>query len=815
MALRLERRWQTQRMLKNYLKTAFRNIVRQKGSTIINVAGLTLGITCSLVLFLMVKHLSTFDSNHTNRERIFRVVTESDGNSGRFYTPGVPSVLPDAFRDDFHEAEEVTFLSYRSGSMVSLPDDGDVPKKFKEDRGVVFAEPAFFRIFDRKILSGSAEKGLDDPNEAIISESLAKKYFPGEDPIGKSVKFDTLEYKITAVMEDHPANTDFPFSLMLSYITIKKSREANKWNSIWSDEQCYVLLKDASSAAAVSSRMPAFVEKYLGKNNYEKQTWNLQPLSEIHFDERYGTFSYSTAPKAMLVTLGIIALLLIVTACINFINLTTAEAIKRSKEVGIRKSLGSSRVQLVTQFLGETTMVTLFAMIVSLGFAQLGLTFLNSFMDIELKLDFANDTLLWGFILGVTVMVSLLSGLYPSFVISGYKPVLALKNQISNKTSSGYFLRRALVVLQFSISQMLIIGTLVIITQMTFFQKQELGFQKDAVVVIPVPVQEVPTYQDGMSKMRTLRNEIASIAGIEKASLGSAPPSSGNVSGSNFYFEGQDEKDGFDTQIKQVDGNYIDLYDLQLIAGKGLDDLDTARGFVVNEKLTEVSGVAPQDIIGKKIKMWGKNLPVVGVVKDFHTVSLREPIEPTVMMNRIRGYSTLSLRVNPSQMKESLQKVKTKWEAAYPEHIFEYEFLDEQIREFYEGEQRMSILLSVFTSIAIFIGCLGLFGLASFVANQKRKEIGVRKVLGASVESIVLIFTKEFVLLIFIGFALAAPLAWFGLNAWLNDFAYKIELGPGLFLIGLVITLLIAVLTVGYKSVKTAIINPVHALRYE
>ncbi|HYC86355.1 MAG TPA: ABC transporter permease, partial [Chryseosolibacter sp.] len=285
-------------MLKNYFKTALRNILRQKASTFINVSGLTLGITCSLVLFLMVRHMSTFDAYHTNRDRIYRVVTESDGNSGRFYTPGVPSVLPEAFKEDFHEAEEVTFLSYRSGAMVTIPEDGQMPRKFKEDAGVVFGQPNFFKIFDRKILSGSAEKGLDDPGEAIISESLAKKYFPNEEAIGKVVKFDTVEYKITAVMEDHPLTTDFPFTLMLSYITIKKSGDASKWGSIWSDEQCYVLLKDQAAAQAIASRMPAFVEKHLGSNNYEKQTWTLQPLSEIHFDDRYGTFTYSTAPKA-------------------------------------------------------------------------------------------------------------------------------------------------------------------------------------------------------------------------------------------------------------------------------------------------------------------------------------------------------------------------------------------------------------------------------------------------------------------------------------------------------------------------------------
>jgi putative ABC transport system permease protein len=803
-------------MLRNYFKTAVRNLLREKSSTFINIAGLTLGITCSIILFLMVKHLASFDNYHTNKERIYRVVTESDGNNGRFYTSGVPTVLPEAFKNDFHEAEEVTFLSYRSNSMVSIPKDGARALKFQEDQGVVFAQPNFFKIFDRKILTGSAEKGLDDPNEAIITESLAKKYFPNEEAIGKLVKFDTIEYKITAVMEDHPENTDFPFTLMLSYATIKKARDENGWNSIWSDEQCYVKLKDSNSAAAIASRMPAFVEKYLGKNNFEKQTWTLQPLTEMHFDERYSTFSYSTAPKEMLIALGIVAAFLIITACINFINLATAEAIKRSKEVGIRKTLGGTRGQLVAQFLGETTMVTVIAMIVSLGLAQLGLSLLNSFLEIKLALDFASDKLLWAFIIGVTSIVALLSGLYPSFVISGFRPALALKNQINNKSSSGYNLRRGLVVLQFIISQFFIIGTIVLISQMNYFQKTELGFRKDAVVILPIPVQESPTFNDGMSAMRTLRNEVSAIAGIESASLSSAPPSSGNVSGSNFYFEGQDEMDGKDTQIKQIDANYLDLYDLKLVAGKNLEDNDTARGFLVNEKLVEVSGYEnPQDILNKRIRMWGRVLPVVGVVKDFHTVSLREPIEPTVMMNRIRGYRTLSIKVNPSRMKEALAEVKTKWEAAYPDHIFEYEYLDEQIRDFYEGEQRMSFLLSLFTGMAIFIGCLGLFGLATFMANQKTKEIGVRKVMGASVESIVMLFTKEFVKLILIGFALAAPLSWFVMSQWLNDFAYKIELGPSIFLIGFGITLAIAILTVGYRSIRAAIVNPVRSLRYE
>ena len=803
-------------MVQNYFKTALRNLLREKGSSFLNIAGLTLGITCSLILFLLVRHLASFDNYHKNRDRIFRVVTESDGNNGRFYTSGIPPVLPEAFRQDFPEAEEVTFTSYRSNVLIKVPQRNGETKKFQEEAGVVFAQPNYFKIFDRPIFMGNGEKGLDDPNEAIISRARAKRYFGKEDVIGEVIRHDTVEYKITAVMDDFPDNTDFPFDLMLSFATIKKQKDAIGWNSIWSDEQCYFLLKENETAAKIEARMPAFVEKHLGKENYQHQTFTLQPLRDLHFDDRYSNYSYNTAPREMLIALGVIALFLIISACINFINLTTAEAISRSKEVGIRKSLGSSRRQLIGQFLGETTLVTLLAMLLSLGITQMALSFLNPFLELPLALNFSGDVLLWTFIVGVTGIVSLFSGLYPSLIISGFNPVLALKNQTNNRSSSGYNLRRGLVVLQFVISQFFIMGTIILLSQMNYFQSQELGFKKDAVIIIPIPETESSAPADGVSKMRTLREEIAHLAGVEDASLSSTPPSSGSVNGTGFNFEGEEESQRRDTQVKQVDGNYVPLYEIDLVTGTNLEDHDTARAFLVNEELVRVAGLQrPEEIIGKRINLWGRTLPVVGVLRDFHTVSLRDRIEPTVLMNNIGGYHTLSIKVSQVQFQNSIADVKTKWESTYPEHIFEYEFLDERIRRFYEGEQKMSVVLTVFTSVAIFIGCLGLFGLATFMANQKTKEIGVRKAMGASVESIVLLFSKEYVKLILIGFLLASPAVWFLMNKWLENFAYKITIGPVVFIAGFALTFLIATFTVGYKSFKAAIVNPIKSLRYE
>ncbi len=800
-------------MLRNYLKTAIRNLWREKGSTLLNVSGLTLGIGASLILFLLVNHHHHFDKYHTNYDHIYRVNTKSKGNSGDDFTSGVPSVLPDAFRLDFPEAEEVTFTSYRAGGLITIPQGSGEPKKFDESRGISYVQPNFFRIFDRKVLMGSIDKALDEPNEAALSRSWAIKYFGKEDALGEVLRFEDREYKVTAILEDVPDNTDIPISLMLSYATVKKELEDHGWNSIWSDEHCYILLKQGARKEDIEARMPAFVKKYLGDDNRDEQSFVLQPLSEIHFDDRFGNYNYNTISRQMLMALSVIAAFLLLTACINFINLSTAEAIKRSKEVGIRKSLGSTRRQLITQFLGETTLVTVTAAVLAVVLVQLSLRFLNAFLDLELSLSFSNPTH-WGIVLGIIAVVSTISGLYPSLVVSGFSPILALKNKVSNRGSSGFHLRRGLVVLQFFISQFLVIATIVIIAQTNYFQSKDLGFRKDAVLTVPVPGMSSRNDSTNSSRMKTLRNELMNLGGVELASLNNSPPSSGSVSGTGFTLDGSETF--YETQVKTIDGNYLDLFALTLVAGENVLDLDTARGFLVNEKLAEITGHKnPSDIVGKKIRMWRKNLPVVGVVKDFHTVSLHSPIEPTIMLNRIGNYRSLSIRIQPANMQETISQIKAKWEATYPELVFSYEFMDESIREFYETEQRTSVLLSTFTSLAIFIGCLGLFGLASFMANQKTKEIGVRKVLGASIENILMIFSREFIVLIGVGFLLAAPLAWFGMNRYLDEFAYKITLGPGIFLSGLGLTLLVAGLTVGYRSLRAAMINPVDSLRSE
>ncbi|MBL7859476.1 MAG: ABC transporter permease [Cyclobacteriaceae bacterium] len=803
-------------MLQNYIKTAFRSLLRQRNTTLINIIGLSLGIAGSLILFLLVQYHVSFDKFQAKYDRIYRVVTTSDGNNGSFHTPGIPTPLPPAFRLDFPEAEEVVFTQYQSGALILVPQDNKENKKFQEERGVVFTEPGIFKIFHREVIMGDAIAGLDEPNEAVISVSLAHKYFNREDVVGEVIRFGENVFKIAAVVSDPPTNTDLPFSLYLSYETIRKANEEKGWGGIWSDEQCYFLLKDGEQISNLEGRMDAFYKKHNPGENYNHQKFVLQPLADLHFDDRYGNYSYNTVSITALIALGVVAFFLIMTASINFINLTTAEAIKRSKEVGIRKTLGSSRMQLIFQFTGETSLVTSFALIIALSIAQLSLGFLNPFLELSLSINFLSNPQLLIIVGIIFILVTLLSGLYPAFVISSYSPALALKNLIGNKNSSGFFLRKGLVVVQFFISQFLIVGTLVLISQMNYFRHKELGFKQDAIINLPIPQQELPSDSSGISKMRTLANEISRLSGVERYSLCNTPPSSGNVNGTGFILEGEGDDKRRDTQVKTVDGNYVDLFGLKLIAGRNIEDLDTARTILVNRKLALIAGFTnPEDMIGKRLRIWRRMLPVAGVVEDFHTTSLSSEIEPTVLLNRKVNYHTLSLKINPQSVQGTLPEIQKLWEQTYPDDLFSYEFLDESIRNFYRSEEKSSVLLSAFTSLAIAIGCLGLFGLATFMINQKTKEIGVRKVMGASVGSIMVLFSREFLKLILLGFLLAAPLAWFAMSSYLDEFAYKISLGPLFFVAGFGITLLIAVLTVGYRSFRAAVINPVKALRYE
>jgi ABC-type antimicrobial peptide transport system permease subunit len=533
----------------------------------------------------------------------------------------------------------------------------------------------------------------------------------------------------------------------------------------------------------------------------------LQPLSDLSYDDRYGNYRYTTISKSSILAMGVVAIFLLITACINFINLSTAVAVKRSKEVGIRKVLGGQRVQLVGQYLAETGLITFIALLLSVGLAELTLIQLNTFLDINLHVDFGNVQLVL-FLGLIWIIVSLISGFYPALLLSGFSPALALKNKITNRSTGGFALRRGLVVFQFVISQLLIVGTVILLSQMNFLESKDLGFSKEAIVTVPIP-ENAP-----VNNKKALKSELLRMAGVEKVSLCSRPPSSGAVAMTGYNIEGVEGEHL--TQVKMADEDYIDLFQITLLDGNDLVGLDSANSFLVNEKLVKSLGLEnPEDIIGRVISMWGMSLPVTGVVKDFHTMSLAREIDPTIIFNRLRRYETMAVKIKPGQVNETLASVEKAWSAQYPDFLFSYQFMDEEIREFYETEQKMSTLLVIFSVIAITIGCLGLYGLISFMANEKEKEIGVRKVLGASIGNILFIFSREFIVLIVIAFLMAAPLAAYVMGNWLDNFAYRIPLTGLMFVTGIVVTFIIAFVTVGFRSVRAALANPINALRNE
>lgn len=505
---------------------------------------------------------------------------------------------------------------------------------------------------------------------------------------------------------------------------------------------------------------------------------------------------------------------LLIIACVNFVNLATAQAVNRSKEVGIRKVLGSQRKQLILQFLSETFIITLFSIIVAIGLSELGLSSLNKLLEIKLTAAFITNPVILVFLLAVLVGVTLLSGMYPALILSGFNPIAALKNKISRGRSNGITLRRSLVVLQFGIAQVLIIGTIVIISQLNHFKNSALGFDKEAIITVTMP-------GDSLShlKYNALKSDILQQPGVQGLSYSFASPSDNMNWGSPIKYDNAEKETDFRVNMKWAEADYFNLYKMKFVAGRPYVKSDTVREYVVNETLLKNLGVTnPKDAIGKTINIWGeKNLTqkIVGVVKDFNVSSLREQIPPVLMGSWNGQYQIANIKLKSTNVKPTLAAIEKLWTAAFPENIYEYKFLDEKIASFYKKEDQLSQLYKLFAGMAIFISCLGLYGMVSFMAVQRTKEVGIRKTLGASVANIVYLFSKEFTLLIIISFVIAAPIAWYFTQQWLQDFTYKIKPGISIFVIAIGASIIIAWITVGYKAVRAALVNPVKSLRSE
>jgi putative ABC transport system permease protein len=794
-------------MIRNYFKVALRNLERNKAYALINVICLSLGITCAILIFTLVTYHLGFDTFHSRKDRVYRITTEfhQDGISRE---ANVPQPIGKAFRDDYTFADEVAMVHSRPDWLVSIP-SSESDAKFEEN--VAFAEPEFFNILDFPLLRGDKDNILTEPNTAIITARIAEKFFGDQDPINQVIRVQNKwDFKVTGILQDLPINTDRRDEIYLSYSNLKDYSSwlaGDSWQGVSGGMHCFVLLKPEVEPSEVDKALAGLSTKYYNERDAKIFRFKLQHLSDVHFNPELGGY----VARKNLWALSLIGLFLIITACVNFINLATAQALRRCKEIGVRKVLGSQRGQLFWQFITETAMITMLALALAVTLAQLALPYVNQLLDIQLRIDFFQDVYLLTFLPILIGVVIVLSGSYPGLVLAGFQPDLALKGKVSQQHVGGFSLRRGLVVTQFAIAQLLIVGTLVIANQMRYSSQADMGFLKDAIVMLPVPERE-------RSTISTLDSEFSRTPGIERVSFCSDAPASGGWASVTVRFDSRTENEDFDITVKAADDQYVSTFGLEVMAGRNLYPSDTVREFLLNETAVKKLGMgSPEEAIGKRIQVGLNNSEgeIVGVVKDFHNNSFHETIDPICITTSNNWYFTCAVKINPANLSSALAAIEGTWKKAFPNHVYEYDFLDEQIARFYELDHMILRLIQAFAGIAIIICCLGLYGLVSFMVVQKTKEVGVRKVLGASVQNITWLFGREFVRLLLIAFAIAAPLAWWVMSHWLETFAYRIGIGAEIFIVAILITFTVAVIAVGYKSIVAALMNPVKALRSE
>jgi len=800
-------------MFKNYLKTAWRNINHNKAYAFINITGLAIGVAACLLIFLVTQFETSFDKFHAKKQRIYRIGSKFKLPDGIHYSGGTCFPAAKQLRLDYPQLENVSTIYASAGDQITVMDDNSnaSQKKFDE-QGLFFIEPQFFEMFNFPFLAGDAKTALAEPYTAVVTQATAERYFGDwKKAMGRSIKYkDHKICKITGILKNLPVNTDFPIQVALSLKT-NDQESSNDWGSNNGYLNTFVTVPPGMTYEQLNKNLVDFTKRYETAEYASRRIFFAQPLAEMHFDKRFGNYNNYTFSKELITSLSLIGFFLLVIACINFINMATVQAVNRAKEVGVRKVLGSSKRQLVRQFLSETFIITLVSVIIAVIVACSTLPFLNQLLKTYIIVQLNAATIL--FMASVSIVVTLLSGLYPALILAGFNPVTALKSKLTTKTIGGISLRRVMVVFQFAVAQALIISTLIVVGQMNYFKTAPMGFDKDAIININMPGDSL-----SITKREALKTQLLQQPSIKNVSYGTFAITDKSHWGSDFTFNNAAKPVDFNADLKWADADVFKTYSLQMVAGSPYRPSDTVREFVVNETLVKQLGIRnPKDIIGKKINMWNGGLmgPVVGVVKDFNTSSMKDAFTPVIMAPWKYVYGTMAVKIQPGNMQQTLAFIEKNWNATYPEYVFKFQFLDDKIASFYEQENQLAQLYKIFSGIAIFISCLGLYGLISFMAVQRTKEIGIRKVLGASASNIISLFSKEFMLLIGVAFAIAAPLAYYFMHNWLNNFSFRISISAGVFVITIAASVAIAWLTVSVQAIKAAVANPVRSLRTE
>lgn len=806
---------------------------RNRSYTIINIAGLAVGIAVCMMIFIIIQFQTSFDAFHAKKDRIYRVLTEYHHADAVTisYGKNVPFPMPQGLKTAFPQIEQIApIYASHNDELQVLDGNGNTVKNFKEQSGVFYTAPSFFNIFDFPLLAGSYAS-LKDPNNVLLTKEVAETYFGDwKTAMGKTIKL-TGTYrigaglfssgptllKVSGILATIPVNTDFQLKLVVAYGTDftgdkQYGFQQPDWNGTAPDFGCYVLLPPAISVSNFNQQLGAYARKMAPADN--KDNYIVQPLRAVHYDTQTGDYSNKTISHELLNVLWLIAAFILLIACVNFINLSTAQAVNRAKEVGVRKVLGSNKSQLQLQFIIETFLIVTSAVMLAAVITSFALPSVNGLLELSLSFNILNNSAIVLFLLTVTVVVTVLAGFYPSVVLSRFNPVTALKSKLTVNAAKGISLRRGLVVFQFVIAQALIIGTLIIVQQMNYFMNQPLGFDKDAIVNVPFRPDST-----GSKLTDYLGQQLLSVNGVQGVSFSSnTPAEDDNDMWTTFKFDHAIKEADFQAITKFADSGYVPTYKLQLVAGRNLRPSDMTREFLVNESFVKSLGLKkPEDILNKEISMWNGLItcPVVGVVKDFNDRSLRQSLAPLLITTNITMYRQAAIKLATTNLSSTMQSIKRIWQQTFPDYVYEYRFLDDKIESFYKQEAQLSQLYKIFAAIAIFLSCLGLYGLASFMAVQRIKEVGIRKVLGATASSIVYLFSKEFIILIAIAFAIATPLAWYYMHQWLQDYAYRINISWWLFAAGGLVAIIIALTTISFQAIKAAMANPVKSLKTE
>jgi putative ABC transport system permease protein len=799
-------------MIKNYLKIAFRNLVKHKSFSFINIIGVAIGLACFLLLSLYVKDELSYDRHHANADRIYRLsrtFLSKDGSVSLRLGHAAPPFGP-LIKEDFPEVEQVVRMLATDG-LVRYGE-----KVFNEENMYV-AEKNIFSVFSFHVLSGNPDKALENPFSIMFSRPMAEKYFGNENPVGKTIRFDNqLDYLVTGVFEPLPSQSTFHPNFLISFSTLADDRVygAEGLRSNWGNNSfsTFLLLPKNYDAGKLEKAFPAFQNRRIEPNASKYSVLNLTKLTDIHLHSHLDLEMEPNGDVRYVYLFSAIAIFILLIACINYMNLATARSAKRAKEVGMRKVVGAERSQLIGQFLSESILLVSISLLIAIVVVILCLPFMNSFTEKQLTLSALFDPAFVAIIFSITLFTGIVAGSYPAFFLTSFQPTSVLKGKIASALKNGK-LRQTLVVAQFAIAIALIISTAVVYSQMKYIQNYKLGYSKDQVVILPL-MGDSATYE-------SIRQQLKEDGNIAEVGRSSRIPSGRLLDSQDSYVMQGDSMAPSAVTIKllAVDEDFIPVYQIGMVAGRNFSreyPTDQKEGFVLNETAAHLLGWKnPQDAIGNRFRYGDSNGQIIGVTKDYHFESLHQKIAPMVLSMSGGSLRRLSLRINGNNLKAALGHIEAVWKNRFPQKPFEYEFLDQKFGRLYAREQTQQLLFAIFAGIAIFISCLGLLGLSMFMAEIRIKEIGVRKVLGASVPSLVLLLSGDFMKLVLIAILIASPLSWFAMHSWLEDFAYHTTIHWWVFALAGGLSIGIALLTISFQSIKAALMNPVKSLKME